>query len=301
MQFINKKKNNPYHEFTMDEFDFLRDFRRYIKDDNLAKNIFNSNGTDECIINMNDIIKVFNVSNDKIDEFISNFKSEIVRYADYHIQQNLEKSEKTKKSLESIYSEFNGFFDKINKYIKNKDFSDSEDEDTDSDSENDELESYSKNEDTESDSALNKIELEKNLMESFCFYKLNDEKLNEDNLCILNKISKKLYNFKPPHDFYGMIDNSGIKEKVIQDLDEDKDPHENISFYYVIKEENGIENMFINGSGLTVLASGAKEKYFDNKKSYLRFMHIPGKLMSCAFKALRMEYRLKKNITLDLH
>ena len=46
------KSNNEFN----DEFDILRDFKRHIKDDNLAHNIFNSYGTEECIININDII-----------------------------------------------------------------------------------------------------------------------------------------------------------------------------------------------------------------------------------------------------
>ena len=261
---------NPNNEFN-DEFDILRDFKRHIKDDNLAQNIFNSYGTKECIININDIIKVFKVSNDKIDDFLSNFKSEIVRYADYHKQKNLEQSKKTKKSLENIYGEFNGFFDKINNYIENEDSeSDSEDEDSDS------------------DSAENKIELEKNLMKSFRFYRLNNEELNEDNLCILNKISKKLYNFKPPHDFYGMIDNS---DNLILG-----DPEENISSYYEIKVENGIENTFISGSGLSVLISGSKKEHFDNIKGYTKLILITSELASIAVKAARAEYRIKKGI-----
>ena len=269
------KSNNEFN----DEFDILRDFKRHIKDDNLAHNIFNSYGTEECIININDIIKVFNVSKDKIDAFKSNFKSDIEDYANYHKEHNLEQFEKAKESLESIYGEFNGFSDKINKYIDNKDFSDSEDEDTESDSED---------EDTKSNPKVNRTELEKNLMKSFCFYRLNNEDLNEDNLYILNKSSKKLYNFKPPHNFYGMIDNS---DNLILG-----DPEENISSYYEIKVENGIENIFISGSGLSVLISEAKEEYFDNIKSYTRLILVTSKLASIAIKAARAEYRIKKGI-----
>lgn len=299
---------NKEHDFNMDEFHFLRSFRKYIGDNNLAKDIFNSNGTDECIINMNDIIRVFKVSNDKIDKFISRFKSFVERYVGHFEKRHLKRSEKTRKSLESIYSEFNGLFDKINEYIENKDFtnsenkkyeseseSDSEYEESESDSENEEPESSSKNEETDSDSALNKIESGKNLMKSFSFYKLDDEEPNEKNLCILNKASKKLYNFQPPHDLYGKLDSSGIKLQ----LDEDKDPEENISNYYEIKVENGIENIFISGTALTFLADEAKEEYFDDERSYLRFKHIPGKLMSCGLKAIMMRAKLERDIALN--
>ena len=296
--------NNKEHEFNMDEFDFLRSFRKHIGDSNLAKDIFNSNGTDECIIKMNDIIRVYKVSNDKIDEFKSNFKSFIEECTGHYKERNLERSEKTRKSLESIYSEFNGLFDKINQYIENKDFtdsekkeseSDSEYEESESDSENEEPESSSKNEETNSDSALNKIELGKNLMESFSFYKLDDEEPNEENLCILNKASKKLYNFQPPHYLCGKIDRSGVKLQ----FDEDKDPKENISHYYEVKVENGIENMFISGSALTLLANDAKKEHFDDEESYYRLRFIPGELMSCGIKAIMMKAKLERDIALN--
>tara|TARA_A100001015_G_scaffold308680_1_gene406717 strand:- start:151 stop:912 length:762 start_codon:yes stop_codon:yes gene_type:complete len=246
-----------------DEFNILGDFKRYIKDNNLALNIFNSYGNKECILNLNDIVEVFNISSHKMDEFLSNFKSEIIRITDLNKKLNSEQTEESKKTLKRIYSEFNGFFDIINSHIEN--------EDSDSDSENE-------------------MELEKNFMKPFCFYRLNEDKLNENNLCIMNKVSKKLYNYKPPHDFYAKIDNSN---DLI--LNEDENPEENISFYYEIKSSNDSENMFISGAGLSVLISESKKEYFENTRSFSRFIGIPSQLGLCAFKSIKNQYHLKKS------
>lgn len=173
-----------------DEFKFLRDFKRYINDNNLAQNIFNSYGNDECIININDIIKVFKVSNDKIDEFLSNFKSAIVYITDLNRKINSEQTEEIKQSSD------------------------------------------------ESD----------------------------------------------------LSDDSEIDEEVVVTK------KENISFYYEVKVENDIETIFISGAGLSVLISESKEEHFDDTNSFKRFILIPSQLASCAFKAAKMEYSIKKSI-----
>ncbi len=248
----------------IDDYNILGDFKKYIKDETLAVNIFNSYDNKKCILDFDDIVKVFSVSNVKANEFIDNFKSEIIRITNLNKKFNSEQKKEIKKTINKIYNEFNGNYDMINKAIENDDSeSDSEDE----------------------------IELEKNYMKPFCFYKINNEELNKDNLYILNKISKKIYNFKPPHDFYAKIDNS---DNLI--LNENENPEEDISFYYQLRIENNIDKLYISSAGLSTLISESKKEYFDNTRSFSRFIGIPSQIGLCAFKAIKTEYRIRKEL-----